>query len=409
MNIMEEESRRRVRSTRVVIVLCFLMIFTALGFCSSTRSLFVLPVTGALEIGRSVYSVTDTVRFVSTSVVNLFFGALIARFGARRLIGAGFFLLLSWAVLCAAGGHIALFYLAGMCLGAGLSFTTTSMVGYVISRRCRKNRGTVMGAVLAANGLGGALATQLVTPLLVGDSLFAYRRAFWMIAAVLLFVGVLILALFRDTPKESRDATAGTLVAAPREEGQPLARGRFLAVAACIFFSGFVLQGITGVAAAHMSDVGINAGYIATVLSIHSLALAGAKLLNGFLYDRFGIAVTVSVAVGASVAVMLVLIFLGSAPIFFGMAYALLAAVALPLETVMLPIYARRFFGDGQFDRVLGYFVSVNTAGYALGAPVINLCYDLSGSYMLAFLVCGVMMVAVLVGLLLVIAKTAKE
>ena len=93
---MQEPTLRGERYTRVIIVLCFLMIFTALGFASSTRSLFVVPVTGALGIERSVYSVTDTLRFVSTSVVNLFFGVLIARFGARRLIGAGFFLL----VLC---------------------------------------------------------------------------------------------------------------------------------------------------------------------------------------------------------------------------------------------------------------------------------------------------------------------
>ena len=402
---MQEPTLRGERYTRVIVVLCFLMIFTALGFASSTRSLFVVPVTGALGIERSVYSVTDTLRFVSTSVVNLFFGVLIARFGARRLIGAGFFLLVLWAVLSAVGSHVLVFYLAGICLGAGLSFTTTSMVGYVVSRRCSKNRGTVMGAVLAANGLGGALATQLVTPLLYGDEPFFYRRAYVMIAAVLFGVGLLIFLLFRNSP-DKEETLASPSRERQEDHASPLSRGIFLAVAACIFFSGFVLQGITGVAAAHMSDVGVDAAYIATVLSIHSLILAGSKFLNGFLYDHFGIAVTVTTAVGASVLVMLSLIFLGSAPILLGMGYAVFAALALPLETVMLPIYARRFFGDGQFDRVLGVFVSVNTAGYALGAPIINLCYDLTGSYLPAFFTSGALMLGVLLTLYAVIRKT---
>jgi MFS family permease len=49
-----------------------------------------------------------------------------------------------------------------------------------------------------------------------------------------------------------------------------------------------VLQGINGIASAHMKDVGLDAGYIATVLSAHSLALAGFKFLTGILYDKFG-------------------------------------------------------------------------------------------------------------------------
>ena len=40
---------------------------------------------------------------------------------------------------------------------------------------------------------------------------------------------------------------------------------------------------------------------------------------------------------------------------------------ALPLETVMIPIYANDLFGDKAFNSLLGIFVSLNQIGYAFG------------------------------------------
>ncbi len=79
----------------VIVGLCFLMVFTGLGFCSSTRSLFVVPVTEALGVERSLYSFNDTFRYVATAIVNIFFGSLINKFGAKKLICAGFISLTS--------------------------------------------------------------------------------------------------------------------------------------------------------------------------------------------------------------------------------------------------------------------------------------------------------------------------
>ena len=45
--------------------------------------------------------------------------------------------------------NIWLFYVGGFFLGVGLSWTTTTMVGYIVGKWCKKNRGTVMGFILA--------------------------------------------------------------------------------------------------------------------------------------------------------------------------------------------------------------------------------------------------------------------
>ena len=91
------------------------------------------------------------------------------------------------------------------------------------------------------------------------------------------------------------------------------------------------------------------------------------------------------------------------------MAYGVLAGLALPLETVMIPIYANDLFGDKSFSKVLGIFVSFNQIGYALGAPVINLFYDFTGSYKISLLICIGLMLAVITLLQLVITSAHRE
>ena len=75
----------------------------------------------------------------------------------------------------------------------------------------------------------------------------------------------------------------------------------------------------------------------------------------------------------------------------------------------MLPIYAADLFGEQSFAKVMGLFVSVNTAGYAVGAPLMNLCYDISGSYVPALIAVGIVMSVVFVLLQIVITQAHRE
>ena len=140
--------------------------FVCLGFCSSNKSLYLGAITEALNIKRSLFSINDSFRYVATSVVNLFFGTLIVKFGPRKLVGAGFLCLIASTLIYATATNVAIFYLGGTFLGIGLSWCTTTMVSYLVGRWYPEKRGTVTGFALCANGLGGALAAQILTPII---------------------------------------------------------------------------------------------------------------------------------------------------------------------------------------------------------------------------------------------------
>ena len=89
--------------------------------------------------------------------------------------------------------------------------------------------------------------------------------------------------------------------------------------------------------------------------------------------------------------------------------FSVFSAAAYPLETVMLPIYAQSLFGQKTYHKVLGLFVSVNVAGYATGAPVLNLCHDLLGDYRLAFAGSCIVMALTLVVMQRLITYTRRK
>ena len=205
----------------VIVAASFLMVFVCLGFCSSSKSLYLAAITEALGIKRSLFSINDSCRYIATAVVNLFFGALCARFGRKRLIAAGFACLIASMLLYAYAPNIYLFYLGGVLLGLGLAWTTTTMVGSIVHRWCPAHAGKIMGLILAANGIGAAVATQIVTPIIYapGDA-FGYRNAYKLVALILAVTAGIVLALYREPPEKIPESTSAEKEPQQAESGQ---------------------------------------------------------------------------------------------------------------------------------------------------------------------------------------------
>ena len=116
----------------VILAACFLMVLVCLGFCSSNKGMYLSAITNALGIKRSLFSINDTCRFVATAIANLFFGSLIARFGVRKMAAFGFAALIGSSLIYALADSIYIFYIGGLLLGLGFTFTTTTMASSII-------------------------------------------------------------------------------------------------------------------------------------------------------------------------------------------------------------------------------------------------------------------------------------
>lgn len=391
---------------------CFFMIFLGLGFCSSNKSLYLGAITEALDIKRSLFSLQDTLRFAVTAFTNLFFGALVSKLGARKMTVIGFCGYAAYLAISIFAEDVIWFYVAGCCLGIGTTFCSTTMVSYLVNLWFPEKRGTVSGAILCANGLGGALAAQIISPM-ISSSTFGYRNAYTFALILTLIAGVTVTLLVRE-PKGVKGVVAKKKSKGKQWTGisfkTALRKPYFYAAVICVFFTGMSLQGIHGIAAVHMKDTGIDPAFVATVLSVSSLVLTGSKFLAGFGYDKLGLRITLAVCEICGFASFVCLAFcsgtgLGKA---LAMGYGILSPLALPLETVIVPLVAAELFGEKEFSKLLGIFVGMNYAGYAVGGFVCNLAFDLTGSYMSILLISGGIMLAIAITFQFIIAAANK-
>ena len=408
--------KKRFEYQWVIVACCFLMIFTVLGFASTPRKLYMAVVPETLGIDYGPYSLTDSFRYIATAITNLFFGTMIVRFGPRKLIGAGFGFLAGALLLYSAAEALPQIYLAGALLGVGMTFTGTTMSSYAINLWCREKKGTITGLVLCANGLGGAVATQILAPIIHAGA-FSYRNAYRLSALILLMVGVVIVLLFRNSPQEDaarpglspKKAKAGTWDGVTLQ--QALRKPYFYAAAVSIFLTGMVLQSIVGSDANHMTHAGLDKTAIAAALSIHSLALALCKFSTGVIYDRKGLRPTMLLCDGAALVTLLLLIFINDSASGRAMAvmYSVISAMALPLETIMLPLITADLFGQKAYAQMLGIVVAVNTAGYSFGPPLTNYIFDAIGTYVPVFWAYVLVMVLVTSLFMYALAAAKRE
>ena len=191
------EKSKKSNNVVLTIILCFIIIFCGLGLWQP-RSIFVVPITTALGIPRSAYSFVETFRCAISAILNVFFGIFVEKFGSKILICVGFTAYTLSAVMFAFAENVVLLYLGGFLLGVGMAWSSTTAIGYIVNRVCGKHKGTVLGFVLAANGVGGAVAAQVFTPFLNDASVYGYRNVFYIMAGIFAFVLILIIIFYKN-------------------------------------------------------------------------------------------------------------------------------------------------------------------------------------------------------------------
>lgn len=328
-----------------------------------------------------------------------FFGAFVEKYGTKKLIIAGMASLVISSLMYAYATTLFVFYLAGVFLGIGVAWTTTSMVGVVINRWFEENKGTVMGVVLASNGLGAALAIHIITPIIY-SSTFGYQSAYRLTALILVVVTLLIILLY----KEKRSNEQHLAKDGKREDGkigieygELIKKPYFYAIILAIFLHMLVTVG--SITTPHFTDIGLSSSFVANTLSLMVVALAFFKLFSGVMYDHMGIKVSTNICLVSVVVSKLLLLFITNSLSgrVLTIVYCLINALATPIETVMLPILALDVFGQKCYNKTLGIITSVATVGQTLGTPLLNLFYDYYKSYNRVFLFSALVSVLVVI------------
>ena len=402
----------------VILATCFMMEFLCLGFCSSNVGLYTKAVTEALHIKRSVYSLAQSIRFVTQVVTALYFGTLVQRFGTKKMVLVGLVGLTGSVVIRALATNIFHLYFSSILWGVGIVFVGSNMAGTIVRRWFQQDVGRYTGIVMSANGIGGAIAAQIISPIINNGETFGYRKAYMLSAVVALAISVVVMIFLRDHPQD------GPVI--QRTAGKKAPTGKlwqgysydvirkkpyFYAAAAMVFLTGISLQSIGSISIVYMTDMGMPTGFVASIATVSSLCLTFTKILVGTVYDKKGLHFTLLMCQIAAIAAFMMKGIMNNsvAGMTLAMTATVLSAIASPMETVLMPLLTSDLFGSAAYHKVLGVMMAMNSLGLCLGAPLGDLYFDIFGTYKPCFWFFAVSMIAVVIGYRFVIRVAYQD
>lgn len=402
----------------VILGICFLMEFLCLGFCSSNVGLYTKAVTEALHIKRSIYSLAHSIRFIVQVITALYFGTLVHKFGIKKMVCAGLFCLTASVVIRAYATEFYHLYIGSAFWGMGMVMVGSTMAGTIVRRWFHKDVGRYTGLVMSANGIGGAIAAQIISPIINNGETFGYRKAYLLSAAIALAVTILVMLFLREHPEEGpviQESAGKKKASSSQWAGLPYEvlkkKPYFYATALLVFLTGISLQSIGSITLVYMGDLGLPAGFIATTATVGSLCLTFSKVFVGTVYDKRGLRFTLLMCQSAGILAFLLKALMTSSTLgmVMAMAAAVVVTVSSPMETVLMPLLTGDLFGMASYHKVLGIFTAMNSLGLCLGSPLGDLYYDLFGTYKPCFWFFTVLLIGIAIAYQFVIRAAYRD
>lgn len=384
-----------------------------IGNCLSSS--FLIPVSEGLGIGRSDYSLAMSLRSMTAFGINIISGALLAKYGFRKIVSMC--LLFGAVGLCIMGTSQGLL---GLCIGAMIEASNNMLTATGHSRLIgswfHRHHGLVMGIVTCATGLGGSLYSIVLSRIIEGSS---WRHAYFMEAATVLAVALIIAVFVRNHPRDMglRPYGEGYLPKKTKKNmgerwsGIPMEElkkkpvfylmlfGTFLS-SVCPYMAFYVISPF-------VQDCGMSARTGASVQSVVLFSLAAAKLLFGFLSDKFGVRRMMMVCLVIS-SVSLFMLAGITGPVSAHIAAAVFA-ISLVTSGIAPPLLVDNVFGYMSGPKALGVVVSMVSIAGMVSTPVSNLLRDAIGSYRPVFRGAAIVNIVAIVLYCVIFAMADKE
>lgn len=379
MNRNAEPEEKNSSYRYVIAAVSFMFMFVAMGLGNAPNGQYLAPVTREFGLSRADFSLTFSMRYLFTTIFNLLWVKIFTKIGIRWTIGVGFLVLAAAFFIFSSSSTLPGFYAGGILQGTALALCTSASCSYLVDNWFTERKGTVLGIVFAASGIGGALGNVLVARWIAQNG---WRFSYRLTSFLILGIG-LGLTLFVRVRRRPENAASGKERAETSGNGPSLAElrrtSRFYALFAIVFVLGWLCNPVYTIAPAHLVDRGFDPVFAGQMTGLMFIVLGAAKILWGALYDRFGLRPVFLTSCACGVAALLTLS--RASGELSAVAFAVLLGFAMPVETIIVPLLVMNLLGTRAYTAMIGVFFALMSAGIAVGNPLINFGYGLAGSY----------------------------
>jgi MFS family permease len=366
-------------------------------FAFASLGLFMVPLGDEFGWDRAQISLALTVFTVALALSLPIAGRGVDRWGSRRI-------LVPSIVACGVGlaaipllathlwSLLVIFALIGS-LGAGANSLPYMLT---ISNWFDRRRGLAIGVAMAGAGAGYAYVPPLVQYMIDG---YGWRSGYFVLAGITLLIGVPLIALFlqespadrglrpdglKENPAESEPET---LLGVDRSEA--LRTTSFWILFMIFGVMAFSLYGLLPHLVPMLMDRGMDGGKAALVASTIGVTIIVARVIIGYLIDRFFAPRVALVFFLASAGGIAMLAAGATGP----MAYlaAVLIGLSIGAEIDLMAFLTTRYFGLRCFGEIYGLMFAALLIGTSFGPIAFGMAFETMGSYVWILAWCAVL------------------
>ena len=394
-----------------VIVVISIGVLAGQALSFGSFGVFFKHLTTEFNWDRGALSAAFSIMILVTGGLALVAGRLTDRYGPRPIVTIGglsagiAFLLMSqisslWQV----------YLIWGILMGISFCFCLLSIMA-IIPKWFIKRRGIAMGVTMAGSGIGGIISPLLAQWLI---SAYGWRHAFIILGLITIIIITPIAQFIKHSPQRvglkpyGGDEIAEIIEDKPSPgsatEGlsfrQAIRTSRFWLFALILAGFFFCFSSMMVHIVPHATDIGIPEVIAASILSIIAGISIFARLAIGFISDRLGGTLALSICVSLGTLTLICLLFAQEIWMFY--LFAVLHGFSFGSIATLVPIVPAELFGLKSLGVIMGGIILLATIGEAIGAPLTGSIFDITGSYRLAFLICtGISTATVILSLVL--------
>ena len=353
---------------------------------------FVVPLEEEFGWSRAQITLGLTVTTLSGAVLAPFAGALLDRWGPRRIALPGALVALATiAMLAFATESFALWLGLWFLLSVGAIGVTPTIWTMAVASNFQKARGLAIAVAFCGSSVSAIIMPILATWLI---DTYGWRAAFPMISGIVAVVlwPVLFFGLrskadeavkpgLRGAAKQSAPAGPGVL-----NLRDAIFSPQFIKLALAAFLFTAAGIGLVSNLIPVMSSMEFSRAQAAGIAGLLGVASFTGRLITGYLIDRFDSNMIAGALVSFPVFSCMILLNAQGDPLLAAVAVVILG-LSLGAEVDVIAYLAAEKFGTARYGTIFGFIASSWYLATAIGPVLISLVYDLTGTYNLALYV----------------------
>ena len=350
---------------------------------------FIEPLSEQFGWGQGAITLAYALSSVVTALASPLAGTLGDRCGAKIAMCVGCAMFIVGMLLIGLVTEVWQFYLTfGVLMGAAQAVFLVPLIPSAMTW-FRRHLGLGMGVLMAAWGLGPALAAPLIG-YMIGE--FGWRDTFWLTAAGSSVIMVALIMLYSNRPADRGLEPYGAHPGDPDISAKPPPAARVKLFAgfmrrtmaywnlSSIHFLGCVGHAVILV---YIVPIAVNEGVSLVVAASLITVMSGVSIITRLatpvLSDHFGPKTVMFIAYALQGVPVLMLFWSGG--VWWFVLFAAVFGIGYGGEAGGFPILNRRYYGHAPVGSAHGFQMLGAGLGMALGGWIGGVVFDLTGGY----------------------------